>query len=99
MIEYFGDFVQNIKVTLNRIAENMGKTISKSTLRAFLRFNKFSYKRIRKVTSLKKNDMAFEFFKQELEYLKFMEDNGEIALFFYDEMGLSLNPYYHNGIL
>lgn len=70
----------------------MGKIISKSTLRAFLRLNKFSYKRIRKITSLKKNDNAFEFFKQELEHLKLMDNNSEIALFFYDEMGLSLEP-------
>ena len=92
MLEYFGDFVQDIKVILNRIADKMGKIISKSTLRAFLRLNKFSYKRIRKITSLKKNDVAFEFFKQELDHLKLLENNGEIALFFYDEMGLSLNP-------
>ena len=70
----------------------MGKKLSKSTIRKFLRKNKFSYKRIRKIPSLKKEDAAFEFFKQELEHLKTMENNGEIALFFYDEMGLSLEP-------
>ena len=74
--------------------DNLQKQLRDSTnhQEPFLRFNKFSYKRIRKITSLKKNDMAFEFFKQELEHLKLLENNGEIALFFYDEMGFSLNP-------
>ena len=80
LIEHFGDFVQDIEVILNPIADKMGKVTSKSTLRFFLRFNKFSYKIIRKITSLKKNDMAVKFFKQELEYLELMKDNGEIVL-------------------
>ena len=71
-------------VIINRVSAEMGKTLSKTTIRKFLRKNKFSYKRIRKITSLKKYDVAFQFFKQELEYLKIMENNGEIALFFYD---------------
>ena len=66
-INYFGDFVQDIKVILNRIANEMGKNLSKSTIRKFLRKNKFRYKRIRKITSLKKDDVAFQFFKQETE--------------------------------
>ena len=70
----------------------MGKVLSRSTVRKFLRTNKFSYKRVRKICSLKKDTVAFEFFKEELEELKKMEDTGEIALFFYDEMGISLDP-------
>lgn len=45
----------------------MGKKLRKITIRKFLRKNKFSYKRIRKIPSLKKEDAAFEFFKQETE--------------------------------
>ena len=67
LVEYFGDFVQDIKVILNRIATEMGKKLSKSTIRRFLRKHKFGYKRIRKITSLKKDDVAFQFFKQETE--------------------------------
>jgi transposase len=92
LVEYFGDFVQDIKVILNRVSHEMGKELSKGTLRAFLRKNKFSYKRIRKIPSLKRDDTAFQFFKEELGHLKVMEDNGEIALFFYDEMGIGLQP-------
>ena len=51
----------------------------------------FRYKRMRKICG-KRDETLFEVFKEELEALKKMEDKGEIALYFYDEMGINLEP-------
>ena len=40
----------------------------------------------------KQDQVLFNVFKEELSHLKAMEDNKEIDLYFYDEMGISLTP-------
>jgi len=40
----------------------------------------------------KRDAVLFEIFYQELQYLKALEDQKEIDLYFFDEMGLTLTP-------
>lgn len=47
---------------------------------------------MRKSAKHKRDETLFAFFKQELQLLKALEDEGEIALFFFDEAGFNLQP-------
>lgn len=61
-------------------------------MRCFLRKAGYRYKRMRLSLKDKRDQLMFEFFKQELIHLKAMEDKKEIDLFFFDEMGVNLTP-------
>lgn len=52
----------------------------------------FRWKRMRNSLKSKRDEILFEFFKQEIDYLQQQAINGEIELCYYDETGLNLKP-------
>ncbi|BDD09217.1 hypothetical protein FUAX_16490 [Fulvitalea axinellae] len=72
--------------------ENCSVTASRAVLSRLLRFAGYSYKRMRVSCSHKRDKVLFDFFKTEIQELKKMEDEGEIDLYSFDEMGVNLSP-------
>ena len=68
----------------------IGKAISLQTLRNYLRKAGYRYKRMRLSLKEKRDEILYELFKEELTTLKQLEDKGEIDLYFFDEMGITL---------
>jgi hypothetical protein len=79
-------------MVLVRIQSELGKTISRNTLRRALKSMDHSYRRVKKSLRSKRNDQAFEA-KKEIATLKVQEDDQEIVLYYFDGSGFSLVPY------
>ena len=74
----------------------MAKKLSDWTLRRVFRAEGLSYKRIRKHSKHLRNQTEYEFFREEMRLLQAQEDQGEIDLYYFDEMGVNLQavvPY------
>lgn len=67
-------------------------TISLWTLKGLLKKAGFRWKRVRKSLKDQQDAMMMAFFQQELHHLNQAHQQGEIALWFYDETGIGLNP-------
>ena len=85
-------FLRSIRAYLATLAQQFGKTISRSSFRRWLKNWGKVYKRAKRSCKAHRDETLFSFFQQELQALKAWEDQGEIDLFFYDEMGLNLIP-------
>lgn len=72
-----------------RIRDEWSKVLSVSSLRRLFRANKLSYKRIRKSCRHLRDEVAYEFFKQEIKELEAWAKTGEVDVCYCDEMGLS----------
>jgi len=72
--------------------EVLSLTISITTAKRYLKQAGLVYKRMRLSLKDKRDPVLFELFYQELEMLKVLEDQQEIDLYFFDEMGLTLTP-------
>jgi transposase len=81
-----------IKELAERVKDCFGVTLSNSALKQYLKKWGFSWKRMRKSAKSRRNEADFEFFKEELLILENMEDSQEIDLYYFDEMGVNLNP-------
>lgn len=52
----------------------------------------FRYKRMRQSMKHKRDEVLFDFFKEELALLHQMEQKGEIDVYYFDETGINLSP-------
>lgn len=75
-----------------RVKDCLGICLSHSTLKRYLKRWGFRWKRMRKSAKSRRNPVDFEYFKEELSILEEMEDGQEIDLYYFDEMGVNLNP-------
>lgn len=66
--------------------------ISLWTLKRLLKKEGFSWKRVRKSLKDQQDAVLMAFFQQELQDLLQAHQQGELALWFYDETGMGLNP-------
>jgi transposase len=73
----------------------LGKKASKYTIMRILRAEEFSWRRVRKSLKSQRDEIMFEFFKQEIKVLRQEHQSGKISLWFYDEAGFNRNP---NGV-
>lgn len=84
--------MRSIRSYLATLSQQFGTTISRSTFRRWLKNWRKVYKRAKRSCKTHRDETLFEVFQVELQALKEWEDQGQIDLFFYDEMGLNLIP-------
>lgn len=84
--------MRSIRSYLATLAQQFNQTISRSTFRRWLKNWGKVYKRAKRSCKAHRDQSLFSVFQEELQALKEWEDQGQIELFFYDEMGLNLIP-------
>jgi transposase len=70
----------------------LGKAFSKWTLIRLLQVHLFTWRRVSKSLKSQRDEVMFEFFKQELALLRQQQRMGKLKLWYYDESGFNLNP-------
>ena len=76
----------------SRLEEEIGKKVSSFTFKRALKRAGLVWKRMRKSLRNKRNQVAFEQAKQELAKLHALEDEGGLAVYYFDESGVCLTP-------
>lgn len=84
--------VINIALCCHEWLKALDKKVSKWTLINILKAKGFSWRRVRKSLKSQRDQVMFDFFKQEIKHLRQAQLQGSIQLWFYDESGFSLNP-------
>ena len=74
------------------VAEQFGKQVSVWTIKRALKAADYRYKRMRRSLKSKRDELLFDFFKQEISYLQCLAEQGEIDLYYFDEAGITLTP-------
>ena len=91
-LHYLKEEPHALKRVMKRFADKTDKRLSLSSLKRLAKKARLRWKRVRKsLTSLRDPD-AFAKAKRELEGLQHQEDQGQIALYYFDESGLALDP-------
>ncbi len=83
---------RSLKMVLNNLTEQTGKTISVTSLKRIAKAAKLTWKRTRKSLRSKKDEKEFEKAQIEIDKLKKQQRAGEIDLYYFDESGFSLDP-------
>jgi transposase len=84
---------RNLARLLARIESELGKSISRGTLRRLLKRRGKVWKRMRASLAEKRDEEEFRLCRQELEEHVEASINGDIDLFFMDETGFGRVPY------
>ncbi len=85
-------YPRRIKLVIHKLAEQVGKTVSKSTIKRIVKAAKGRWKRVRRSLRSKRDPQAFTEGKARLEELRRQHQQGEIELFYFDECGVTLEP-------
>jgi transposase len=91
-IELIKETPRQIKRVIHQLAEEVGKTVSRSTLKRLIDRVKGRWKRGRRSLKSNRDPDAFAQGKREVEALRRRQQRHEIELFFFDESGFSLEP-------
>lgn len=83
---------RQLKAVLHQLGDLLGKTISRSTLKRLIAKAKGRWKRIRRSLRSKREQGAFDTGKQEVKELRCQNQQGNVGLFFFDEVGFCLEP-------
>jgi len=75
-----------------RFADKTNKHLSLSSLKRLAKKARLRWKRVRKSLKSLRDPDAFAKAKRELEALQTQEDQGQIALYYFDESGFALDP-------
>ena len=75
-----------------RFADKTDKRLSLSSLKRLAKKARLRWKRVRKSLKSLRDPDAFAQAKRELEALQTQEDQGQIALYYFDESGFALDP-------
>lgn len=89
------------KLILAKIAEQVKKTISLSTLKRIVKRHRLRWKRVRRSLRHHRDDDEFDRATRDIEQFKREQQAGDIALFYFDESGFSLQsqvPYAYQPI-
>jgi len=87
---------RQIKRVIHQLAEEVGKTVSRSTLKRLISTAKGRWKRGRQSLRSKRNPDEFARGKQEVDALRCRKQRHQIELFYFDESGFCLEssiPY------
>jgi transposase len=87
VIELIQQEPRSIVALLAQFGERTGKRVSESTLQRFLKAAGYSWKRIKKTMTDRRDHEAFEAAQAELQDLKEQHRQGEIELWFEDRSG------------
>lgn len=92
MIAYGKQAIRQVKHLVPYVADHFGKKVSVWTIKRILKAAGYRYKRLRKSLKSKRDEVLFDFFRQEIRHLQALEEQGELAVFFFDEAGVTLMP-------
>lgn len=85
-------FPKNINTLVALVHETFGISVGNRTIKRVLKALKCSWRRIRRGPKGKPDSQEYEQKQRELEAFKQQEDEGEIALVYFDESGFCLTP-------
>jgi transposase len=91
-LQYLKEEPQALKRVLTRLAAKTDKRLSLSSLKRLAKKARLRWKRVRKSLKRLRDPDAFAQAKRELEALQHQEDQGQIALYYFDESGFALDP-------
>jgi transposase len=91
-LQYIKDEPQSLKGVVRRVADTMDKRLSLSSLKRLAKKARLRWKRVRKSLKSLRDPEAFAQAKRELEALQHQEDQGQLALYYFDEAGFALDP-------
>ncbi len=83
----------SMRKVADMVEERLGIKVGIETLRRIAKRHGKSWKRERKITKNKPDDLEYEQGKQDLEELKLLEQQGEFNLVYFDASGFCLQPY------
>jgi transposase len=90
--QYLKEEPRSSKAVVDRLVHRTQKHISISTLKRLAKKARLRWKRMRKSLKKLRDPDAFARGKRELEALQTQEDQGKIALYYFDEAGFALDP-------
>lgn len=96
VIDLIKETPRQIKRVIHQVAEELGKTVSRSTLKRLIAGAQGRWKRGRRSLRSKRDPKEFARGKQDVEALRRRKQRQEIELFFFDESGFCLEssiPY------
>lgn len=91
-LQYLKEEPQSLKGVGQRVANTMDKCLSLSSLKRLAKQARLRWKRVRKSLKSLRDPDAFAKAKRELEALQHQEDQGQLALYYFDESGFALDP-------
>ena len=91
-LQYLKEEPQALKRVMKRFADKTDKRRSLSSLKRLAKKARLRWKRVRKSLKSLRDPDAFAQAKRDLEALQQQEDQGQIALYYFDESGLALDP-------
>jgi transposase len=91
-LQYIKEQPQSLTGVVKRFADTTDKRLSLSSLKRLANKARLRWKRVRKSLKSLRDPEAFAKAKRELEALQQQEDQGQIALYYFDESGFALDP-------
>jgi len=91
-LQYIKEEPHALTRVLKRFADKTAKHLSLSSLKRLAKKARLRWKRVRKSLKSLRDPDAFAKAKRELEGLQHQEDQGQIALYYFDESGFALDP-------
>jgi transposase len=83
---------RSLKQVVERLTQKTAKRLSISSLKRLAKRARLRWKRVRKSLKSLRYPTAFARCQRELEALQKQEDQGKIALYYFDEAGFALDP-------
>jgi len=90
--QYIKEEPRSLKTVVERFAHKTEKRLSISTLKRLAKKARLRWKRVRKSLKSLRDPKAFARCQRELAALQKQEDQGKIALYYFDEAGFALDP-------
>jgi transposase len=91
-LQYVKEEPCSLKGVVERLANKTDKRLSLSSLKRLAKRGRLRWKRVRKSLKSLRDPAAFAQAKRDLEALQKQEDQGKIALYYFDESGFALDP-------
>jgi len=90
--QYIKEEPRSLKGVVERFAHKIEKRLSISTLKRLAKKARLRWKRVRKSLKSLRDPEAFARCQRELAALQHQEDQGKIALYYFDASGFALDP-------
>jgi len=90
--QYIKEEPRSLKGVAERLAHKTAKRLSLSALKRLAKKARLRWKRVRKSLKSLRDPQAFARGQRELAALQTHEDQGKIALYYFDESGFALDP-------
>jgi len=91
-IAYIKEEPRSLKQVVERVTQKTAKRLSISSLKRLAKRARLRWKRVRKSLKSLRDPVDFAWCQRELEALQKQEDQGKIALYYFDEAGFALDP-------